>query len=234
GERTSDDIALLPAARGLPAGRSGRGARKWLHRRGRHPRRAARARRLVLAHLPGADAQRARRGGSTMSIAATSASPPRQGLVTRLAELVRPWRRLLSPIALLVLGARLLEVLPPPLLIRWIVDDHLAVGKSEGLLGLAFLYLGATALGQGLAFVYGYLAATVAQGVLSDLRVRLFAHLQRLPASYFDRTPLGDAISRCTADIDTLDAVFTSGVATLVANLFPLLTIAAAIIILSP
>jgi ATP-binding cassette subfamily B protein len=119
-------------------------------------------------------------------------------------------------------------------LIRWIVDDHLAVGKSEGLLVLALLYLGAMASGQGLAFVYGYLAAAVAQGVLSDLRVRLFDHLQRLPASYFDHTPLGDAISRCTADIDTLDTMFTSGVATLVANLFRLVTIAAAMIILNP
>ena len=74
----------------------------------------------------------------------------------------------------------------------------------------------------------------MAQGVLSNLRVRLFGHLQRLPASYFDHTPLGDAISRCTADIDTLDTMFTSGVATLVANLFRLVTIAAAMIILSP
>src|SRR4029079_11509967 len=62
----------------------------------------------------------------------------------------------------------------------------------------------------------------------------LFGHLQRLPASYFDRTPLGDAISRCTADVDTLDTMFTSGVATLVANLFRLVTIAAAMIVLSP
>ena len=40
--------------------------------------------------------------------------------------------------------------------------------------------------------------------MLNRLRVRLFGHLQRLPASYFDRTPLGDTISRCTADVDTL------------------------------
>ena len=142
-------------------------------------------------------------------------------------------RRILAVIALLVLVGALFE-LAPPALIRWIVDDHLAVGSSEGLLMLAFLYLGAMALGQGLSFVYGYLAAAVAQGILSDLRVRLFGHLQRLPASYFDHTPLGDAISRCTADIDTLDTMFTSGVATLVANLFRLITIAAAMIILSP
>ena len=151
----------------------------------------------------------------------------------RLAELVRPRFRILTVIALLVLTGALFELVPP-VLIRWIVDDHLAVGKSEGLLALAFVYLGAMALGQSLAFVYGYLAAAVAQGVLSNLRVRLFDHLQRLPASYFDHTPLGDAISRCTADIETLDRMFTSGVATLVANLFRLIAIAAAMVILSP
>ena len=172
-----------------------------------------------------------------MSVAAASVSPTpataRTGYWRQLAALVRPSQRRLMLIALLVLTGALFELLPP-VLIRWIVDDHLAVGKRDGLLVLGLWYLGVMALGQGLAFVYGYLAASVAQGVLSDLRVTLFAHLQRLPAGYFDHTPLGDAISRCTADIDTLDTLFTSGVATLVANLFRLLTIAAAMIILSP
>ncbi len=170
-----------------------------------------------------------------MSITAVGVSAPteREGFGRQLVRLMGARQRILFVIALLVLAGALFELLPP-VLIRWIVDDHLTVGKSEGLLALALLYLGAIALGQILAFVYGYLAASVAQGVLSDLRVRLFDHLQRLPASYFDHTPLGDAISRCTADVDTLDTMFTSGVATLVANLFRLLTIAAAMIILSP
>ena len=170
-----------------------------------------------------------------MAVAAMEASTTtaRGRSVNQLAGLVRDQRRGLMLIAFLVLTGALLELLPP-VLIRWIVDDHLAAGKREGLLALGFFYLAAITLGQGLAFVYGYLAATVAQGVLSDLRVRLFDHLQRLPASYFDHTPLGDAISRCTADIDTLDTLFTSGVAALVANLFRLLTVAAAMIILSP
>ena len=168
-----------------------------------------------------------------MSIAAAGVARPRIRLGKRVADLARPWQRMLAVIALLVLGGALFELLPP-VLVRWIVDDHLAVRKADGLLLLALLYLGAAALSQGLAFAYGYLAASVAQGILSELRVRLFAHLQRLPAAYFDRTPLGDAMSRCTADIDTLDTMFTSGVATLIANLFRLVTIAAAMIILSP
>jgi ATP-binding cassette subfamily B protein len=168
-----------------------------------------------------------------MSVATVGVAAVRERFGHQLAELVRPRRRILMIIVLLVLTGALFELLPP-VLIRWIVDDHLTVGKSDGLLVLALLYLGAMALGQVLAFVYGYLAAAVAQGVLSNLRVRLFGHLQRLPASYFDHTPLGDAISRCTADIDTLDTMFTSGVATLVANLFRLVTIAVAMILLSP
>lgn len=168
-----------------------------------------------------------------MSTDAIHAFPASTGSGRQLAELVRPRLSILAVIASLVLACALFELVPP-LLVRSLVDDHLALGRSEGLLVLAFLYLGAAALGQSFAFVYGYLAAAVAQDVLSNLRVRLFGHLQRLPASYFDRTPLGDAISRCTADVDTLDTVFTSGVATLVANLCRLVTVAVAMIILSP
>ncbi len=75
---------------------------------------------------------------------------------------------------------------------------------------------------------------TIAQGVLSRLRIRLFAHIQRLPISHIDRTPVGDVISRCTSDIEALDTVFSSGVAVLVANLVRLLTLTIGMIILSP
>ena len=168
-----------------------------------------------------------------MSAVLTDTPPVKQRLGSDFAGLLRPARGMLLLIALLVLAAALFELLPP-LLIRWIVDEHLVAGQREGLLMLGLLFLCATGLGHGLAFAYGYLAAAVAQDILSDLRVRLFGHLQSLPASYFDRTPLGDAISRCTADLDTLNTVFTSGIATLVANLLRLITVAAAMIILSP
>lgn len=166
-----------------------------------------------------------------MSVAA--ARGPAAPLRAHLAALVRPSRRRLGAIALLVLAAAVFELLPP-MLMRSIVDDHLTAGRSDGLLVLALVYLAAMSLGQALTFAYGYLAAAVAQGVSSRLRVRLFAHVQRLPASWFDHTPLGDVISRCTADVDTLDTVFTSGIAALVANLFRLVAIAAAMVILSP
>src|SRR5205814_7556024 len=118
--------------------------------------------------------------------------------------------------------------------LRRLIDDYVAVGRSDGLLTLGLVYLGASALALAASFGGTYLAAVAAQGALHDLRVRLFAHLQRLPITYFDRTPLGDAISRCTADVETVDTLFSSGVSALVANLVLVLSTGVAMIILSP
>jgi ATP-binding cassette subfamily B protein len=64
--------------------------------------------------------------------------------------------------------------------------------------------------------------------------VDLFAHLQRLPLDYHDRTPLGDVISRCTADVETVDTLFTTGVSGLLLRLVQLVTTFAAMVSLNP
>ncbi len=98
----------------------------------------------------------------------------------------------------------------------------------------AALYLGAVTASAALASAYGYLAATVAQRSLAGLRTRLFTHLLVLPTSYHDRTPLGDSISRATADVDAIEELFSSSVATLLGDLARLLTVAVAMAALSP
>ena len=168
-----------------------------------------------------------------LAVSGLGATDARTPVFRSLLSLLTARRVRVALVMLLVLGAAAFE-LAPPLIIRTIVDRHLTVGISDGLPALALLYLLAVAAMQAMTFLYGYLAATVAQGALSDLRTRLFAHLQRLPTSYFDRVPMGDVVSRCTADVDTLDTVFSSGVALLLANLVRLVTIAVAMVALSP
>jgi ATP-binding cassette subfamily B protein len=123
--------------------------------------------------------------------------------------MLNPWGWWLALVGVSVLLGTVLE-LAPPLLVRQIVDAHLALGQSEGLLWIAALYLGATAAVQVMGFMTEYLTAIIAQGVLRRLRVHLFAHLQTLPLSYYDHTPLGDTISRCTADVETVSTLFTT------------------------
>ena len=162
----------------------------------------------------------------------SSATPP-GSLAANLNALLTPWRARVAAVVLFVLAAGCLE-LAPPFIIRSIVDHHLVVGRSEGLRALAALYLGATAAVQAMTFLYSYVAATVAQGVLGDLRTRLYAHVQRLPVATIDRVPIGDVVSRCTSDVEALETVFSSGIAILVANLVRLLTLTAGMAALSP
>jgi ATP-binding cassette subfamily B protein len=104
----------------------------------------------------------------------------------------------------------------------------------NGLLVLALLYLAAIMFADVVNFGVTYLTAWVAQHALRNLRVDLFAHLQHLPLGYHDRSPLGDVISRCTADVDTVDTLFTTGVSNLLLRLVQLVTTFIAMALLSP
>ena len=168
-----------------------------------------------------------------MSSVPTAAQAGKASAWREVRALLRPWRALIVLISVAVLLAEAFAVIPP-LLMQRIIDDHLTVGVSNGVLALAVLFLAATVAARGMDFVVIYLTAYVAQSGLRDLRVRLFAHLQRLPLSYYDHTPQGDAISRCTADVDTVDTLFTSGVANLITRLAQLATASVAMFVLSP
>ncbi len=165
------------------------------------------------------------------SIPATTA--PKSATQKQLLQILSPHKLVIGLIAISILLGAGLELIPP-LVMKQVVDGHLATGIRDGLWPLAFIYLASVASAQGLGFLSSYLTALAAQGALQDLRVRLFSHLQRLPLSYHDQTALGDTISRCTADVDTLDTLFSSGVSGLVADLVRLVTVSIAMIILSP
>ena len=131
--------------------------------------------------------------------------------------LVAPWRLLLVVATITVLAGAGLSLLPP-LILRSLIDNHLTVGKVEGVALLALWHLAATISIHLVTFLTSYSTTVAAQGALKRLRVRLFDHLRKLPISYYDRTPVGATISRCTSDMETIDSLFSSGVINLLAE----------------
>ena len=67
----------------------------------------------------------------------------------------------------------------------------------------------------------------VAQYSLSDLRMALFKHVERLPMSFFDRTPTGRLVSRMTTDIDAINEMFSAGSLTMLIDVLTMLGIVA-------
>jgi ATP-binding cassette subfamily B protein len=94
--------------------------------------------------------------------------------------------------------------------VRYLVDDVLVQAQALGLLALVALGFLLLALGQGVfTFLSGRLAAQTSEGITQRVRNYLFNHIQRLPFAYYDHTPTGDLIQRCTSDIDALRRFFS-------------------------
>jgi len=170
-----------------------------------------------------------------MSEFASKPNAPQHPRVTldHLVSILAPWRGVLLAATVSVVASAGLSLVPP-LIMRRLIDDNLRQHRSEGLLVLALLYLAATVGLYLLSFATTYLTTVAAQGALRQLRIRLFSHLQALPISYYDRTPLGDVISRCTADMNTINVLFSSGLINVLSQALRLVASFIAMIALSP
>src|SRR5581483_5294173 len=137
---------------------------------------------------------------------------------------VRPYRRhfILSVICLPLTSAFLLA---QPYILKFAVDGYIAHNDAEGLARAGLLFVAAL-VGEFVFFYLQYQATmTVAQRSLSDLRVDLFNRLQELPASFFDRNPVGRLVTRLTTDVDAINEAFTAGTLTIFMDVLTLVGI---------
>jgi ATP-binding cassette, subfamily B, multidrug efflux pump len=138
-------------------------------------------------------------------------------LMGRFLRYLRPYKGLVL-VTLLLLPPAAAAKLAQPYLIKIAIDKHIVAGRMEGLPLLALVYL-LLILGDGLlTYLQVYLLQYLGQRVMLDLRMDLFAHLQRLNASFFDRTPTGGLVTRLTADVEVLGEMFAAGIITVVGD----------------
>jgi len=135
-------------------------------------------------------------------------------LMMRLWRYVRPYRRTFW-LSIVCLAVSSIALLAQPYLLKIAIDHYMATKDFAGLSGTALLFMLAAVI-ELVAF-YGnyYLTMLVAQRALSDLRVEVFAHLQRLPPAYFDRNPVGRLVTRMTTDVDVVNEMFAAGALTI-------------------
>lgn len=149
----------------------------------------------------------------------------------RLARLLRPVRWLvLSVITLLALDTLIGVAFPP--IVRYAIDtgvsghDSVALARA-GTLGAVLVVLG---LAVGAATTV--LTARTGERVLYGLRVRSYAHLQRLGLDYYERELSGRIMTRMTTDVDALSTFLQTGVATTLIGLLTLVGIAVALLVI--
>jgi ATP-binding cassette, subfamily B, multidrug efflux pump len=161
-------------------------------------------------------------------------------LMRRLLGYLRPYRGLVIIALLIILGISVTEA-APPVIAKFIVDNAIApavngqIGIDEGLARLAplgFAYIAVLVVSSGLRYGQTMLASYVGQKAMYDLRVQLFAHLQGLSLTFFDRNPVGRLMTRITNDIDALTDMVTQGVVAIFGDIVVIGVIAVVLLVL--
>jgi ATP-binding cassette subfamily B protein len=105
------------------------------------------------------------------------------------------------------------------------LDRYLSPQPLVGIAQISAIYLSVLLLGFLFEFTQTYMMQWTGQKVMFDLRSQLYRHLQRMDISFFDENPVGRLVTRVTTDVDALNEMFTSGVVSIVEDVFVLAAI---------
>ncbi|WP_280435148.1 ABC transporter ATP-binding protein [Nocardia carnea] len=149
----------------------------------------------------------------------------------RLARLLRPVRLLvLFSVLLLALDALIGIGFPP--LVRHAIDTGVAGSDPGALAVTALLGAGLVLAGWVVAAATTLLTSRTGERVLYGLRIRSYAHLQRLGLDYYERELSGRIMTRMTTDVDALSTFLQTGVSTALVSALSLAGIALALLVI--
>lgn len=147
-------------------------------------------------------------------------------LIARLWGYLREFRGVFW-LAMACLPVSAAAMLTQPYLLKVAVDRHIAARNADGFGWVVLAYVGAVCVELLFFYLQYYWTMVVAQRSLAKLRHDVFAHVQRLPVSFFDRNPIGRLVTRMTTDVDVINEMFAAGALTMAMDLLTLFGIVA-------
>ena len=155
-------------------------------------------------------------------------------LLRRLMQYMRPYRwRVVLALALVAVVTPL--ELAPPMLFQVAIDKYfvpalnnsITVRQAQfGVLLISLVFFAVVIFDFLAQYAQIRIMQRVGQQTMYDMRGGIFARLQRLPMSYFDRNPVGRLVTRVTTDVDALNDLFAAGVVTMINDFFLLAVMA--------
>ena len=139
------------------------------------------------------------------------------GIVRRIGRFARPYRRML----LVFLGLIIVDALlgaANPLLYRAIIDDGILPRNSGFIVQVAVILVVLAIADAGLSLWQRWISARVGEGLIFDMRTKVFAHFQEMPISFFTRTQTGALVSRLNSDVMAAQQAFTDTFSSVIGN----------------
>ena len=145
-------------------------------------------------------------------------------LLKRVMAYVRPYRAIFLWSVLLTI---LLAAIAPvrPMLVGFTLDQHILKGNYQGLLNITILMLVLLALQTGFQYAHTLLTNKLGQSAIRDLRINVFNHITKLRLKFFDKTPIGQLITRTVSDLETIADIFSEGLIAMIGDLLQVIVI---------
>lgn len=140
------------------------------------------------------------------------------GLLRRVLDYARPYWWHIAGILALILVTTGLGLLTP-LIFRDLIDNALTNGDGNRLNWLALGLVAIPVISGLIAVVQRRLNAAVGEGVIFDLRVSLYQHIQRMAIRFFTNTKTGELMSRLNNDVVGAQRAISSTIVTIISNL---------------
>jgi ABC-type multidrug transport system fused ATPase/permease subunit len=164
-------------------------------------------------------------------VTAPARRPPRFRRGRTLARFARPYTRRAVVAAFTLLVATGASV-AGPVIAKEVIDSGIRTGDYNRVVLWVAAFLAVVVAGWIATAAQSYLTSWVGERVLADIRVAVFAHVQRLDLGFFERTPAGVVISRLTNDVEAMNSMVTDGPTTLLQNTLTLIGSAVVLLVL--
>lgn len=147
-------------------------------------------------------------------------------LLKRVFQYVKPYRGIFIWSVILTI---LLALVAPvrPFLIKYTLDHYILKGEYNGLLMMTVVMLVLLVIQSVIQYSHTLLTNTLGQSAIRDLRINVFNHITKLKLQYFDKTPIGQLITRTVSDLETISDIFSEGLIVIIGDILQVIAIIA-------
>lgn len=145
----------------------------------------------------------------------------------RLTVFVKSYKRILIFSLLCTLALSTLTPLRPMVIGSMVNDFIIDTQDAPALMKWSIFLLIMLVFEGFFQFLNSYFSNLLAQSVIRDIRQRLFSHIIGFRMKYFDKTPIGNLVTRLVSDIEAISEVFSSGLIDVLGDLLMLVVVVA-------
>ena len=155
-----------------------------------------------------------------------------RGTGRRILRFAAPYKRILSFFLVLVVIDAVIGA-ANPLLFREIINQGIVRHRTGLIVTLALIVGGLAVADAILSLGQRFVSARIGEGLIFDMRTKVFAHVQKMPLAFFTRTQTGALVTRLNNDVLGAQEAFTDVLGTVVSNLISVALVLVAMFFLS-